>query len=309
MANQFTIYTSADASAPVLNPGGVGSIIAVLDACLVNGYGAKAAAGWAKAFSGTNLAAYRAPTGARHYFRIDNATAAASGIWNVQGYESMSDVNTGTHPVTPSGLRILASDAPNPATWVVAADAVTFSLFILGSKYYRTTFGEFYSFVANDPYRTLMRGGNPAAVASSDANDGAGIVSGTTQSGATANSYIDRGHTGVGSAVGATIVSNSSLNITPALRGQIPYPNPSDGGLYVTQLWITDATTVPTGGVRGRERGMWNFLHDSTSVNDRDTVSGTGDLAGRTFLFLKPATTSTSIGVFTIETSATLETN
>ena len=47
-----TVYRSTDASAPVLT-GVAGAMKAVLDACLVNGYGAKAAAGWSAPFSAT----------------------------------------------------------------------------------------------------------------------------------------------------------------------------------------------------------------------------------------------------------------
>jgi len=42
-----TVYKSTDASAPQMTSA-AGSLLTVLDACLVNGYGAKAAAGWAK---------------------------------------------------------------------------------------------------------------------------------------------------------------------------------------------------------------------------------------------------------------------
>ena len=53
-----TVYRFDDAGAPTLSAA-AGALISVLDACLVNGYGAKPAAGWTKAFSGTNQAAYR----------------------------------------------------------------------------------------------------------------------------------------------------------------------------------------------------------------------------------------------------------
>lgn len=53
------IYKSSDASAPVMNVS-AGSLLSVLDACLVTGYGAKTAAGWAKTVidAGTYQAAY-----------------------------------------------------------------------------------------------------------------------------------------------------------------------------------------------------------------------------------------------------------
>ena len=71
------VYSSTDASAPVLT-GQVGSLIAVLDACLVNGYGTKTAAGWTKPFAdASNTAVYRSGSGSRAFFRFfDDGTAA-----------------------------------------------------------------------------------------------------------------------------------------------------------------------------------------------------------------------------------------
>src|SRR5574337_1914064 len=86
------VYRSSDASAPVLT-GQAGSLITVLDACLISGYGSKSPAGWAKPYSGTNLAAYRAATGNRFYFRVDDSGTVEA---RISGYETMSDVNTGT---------------------------------------------------------------------------------------------------------------------------------------------------------------------------------------------------------------------
>lgn len=57
-----TVYRFDDAGAPTLSAA-AGALISVLDACLVNGYGAKPAAGWTKAFSDTNQAAYRQGAG------------------------------------------------------------------------------------------------------------------------------------------------------------------------------------------------------------------------------------------------------
>jgi hypothetical protein len=51
------MYRWDDASAPTLTSTDLNSIFDVLDACLVNGYGAKASLGWTKPFSGTGKAA------------------------------------------------------------------------------------------------------------------------------------------------------------------------------------------------------------------------------------------------------------
>lgn len=73
--------------------GAAGRMIAVLDWALV-GKG-----GWAKAFSGTNLAAYRSATGNRFYLRVDDTQ---TGHARLRGYRAMTTVSAGTNifPVT-----------------------------------------------------------------------------------------------------------------------------------------------------------------------------------------------------------------
>lgn len=62
-----TAYFSTDASAPTLT-GTTGSLVALLDAILVNGYGAKAAAGWSIAYTGTSKRDYKQGTGSNGYY-------------------------------------------------------------------------------------------------------------------------------------------------------------------------------------------------------------------------------------------------
>lgn len=96
-----TQYINSDTSAPTLS-GTVGSMIALLDAVLVNGYGSKPAAGWTKVFSGTNLAVYRNSTTSPStgmYLRVDDTNTTYS---VVKAYKTMSDINTGTD-VIPNG--------------------------------------------------------------------------------------------------------------------------------------------------------------------------------------------------------------
>lgn len=88
MAAGFEYFTSADAGAPVLN-GAAGRLIAVLDWVLV------AKGGWAKEFTGTNLAVYRSNTGNRFRLRVDDTQALYS---RLRGYRSMTGVSTGTQP-------------------------------------------------------------------------------------------------------------------------------------------------------------------------------------------------------------------
>lgn len=74
---QFTIYTSSDTDAPVLN-GTSGSMCGVLNACLVSGYGSKIAAGWTAPYSESNKIVFRQGGGNQFYVRIEDSGSAAS---------------------------------------------------------------------------------------------------------------------------------------------------------------------------------------------------------------------------------------
>lgn len=95
-----TIYSSTDAGAPALS-GTAGSLAAIFDAILVDGYGtgpsAKAPLGWTRPFSATNQRAYRnnPVTGTGLYVALDDTTAQYA---QFRGYETMSAVNAGTNP-------------------------------------------------------------------------------------------------------------------------------------------------------------------------------------------------------------------
>lgn len=145
MAVQF--YRSTDASAPVLQ-GTVGSLIALLDACLVNGYGAKPSAGWTKAFAGVNKAAYRQnAAGANNaanpmYLYVDDTGPGAGGAREARltGFETMSAITptgTGQFPTAAQssigiGAIVVRKSTTADATaraWTLVANGQTFYLF------------------------------------------------------------------------------------------------------------------------------------------------------------------------------------
>ena len=164
-------------------------------------------------------------------------------------------------------------------------------------------FGEFFSFLANDPYRTLVRYPSASAGNLLDGVDSlASQINNTTN-----NAYIPRGHTGVLPPVNVSITGDYSRSGGQGvLRGaQMPYPNPADGGLYLAPVWISDPSTAPASGMRGRMRGFWHLLQPIAGIPNNSTFSGTGDLAGRSFQIIL----SGNSGAYVMETSATLETN
>lgn len=317
----YTIYRSSDGSAPSLT-GQTGSLVAVLDACLVNGYGAKAAAGWAKTFSGTSKAAYRAAAGNRLYLRIQDDGPGGGTFKEARatGYETMSDVDTGTGPFPTAALGVgsaamlvvrksLTADATARA-WIVVADGRTFYMFVLtgdaAATYVAWGFGEFFSVVPSDAWRSFIvaRGAENNAANTSEMLDKLAMPS-TTNS---AWIYMPRAYTGAsGGVIGIRFGDSSKMGSLAVIGGVLPYPNSADGGIYLSPIWISDNNTPATPIMRGRMRGMWHICHPpSGSVADGDTISGVGELAGKSFLFIKLGQTG---GVYSIETSDTLETN
>lgn len=316
MASQFTVYRSTDTSAPVLE-GVVDSMRQLLKACLVDGYGSQTAAGWTEAFTGTNKAAFRADSGTRHYFRVQDDGGGTGGAKEalIRGFETMSDVDTGTgefptaaqSSLTSNSLVIRKSataDGTDRAWIVIADDRTCYVLVFTGDNatvYLTFGFGEFYSFVSGDAYNSFLiaRATENSATLTVDTLD---RVS-TTMAVATGH-YMPRGYTGLGTSVqfgkhGDVAKSNGAT----ALLGAITFPNPADGGLYISRVWIHDNTTAPTPNIRGQMRGFWQPLHTLASFTNADTFSGVGNIAGYTFLLQK---TSGNNGTYCFETSATL---
>ena len=320
----FTIYKNTDGSAPTLS-GTVNSYVALLDACLVNGYGAKAAAGWTKPFTGTNKAVFRNGTGSsQRYWRIlDDGTVptALAREATIYGYESMTDVDTGSNPfpavATTSNIRKSITADATARDWIVVADAHTAYIFVksevavgVAGDFLTIGMGDFYSFQANDVYRcmTISRGVSNSGASTSDMFARFEGILGNV----TVGNWMPRGHNlTYGPRNFGKHGDQDKEGATGIATGIIPYTNPSDGGLYLAPTWIHDPTTAPAPSVRGRLRGIWQFLHPAASVNHGDTVSGAaaGELSGKTFEFIKTCPSSAGGGVIGVETSNTLETN
>lgn len=317
----FTIYRSSDASAPAMT-GQVGSLVALLDACLVNGYGAKSAAGWTKPYSdSTHTGVYRPDAGTRFYLRV-NDNGPGAGTYKearVVGYETMSDVNTGTNAFPTAAQmatqlfvrKSVALDA-TARDWIVLADSRTMYCFIksevavgAAGVYMCFTFGDFYSLVPSDLYNCILIARiteNSTSSTTAETMSGLAATVGTTASG---GHYVTRPYTGLGGSLPVNKFGNPTFGGSQ-FAGTLPFPNASDGGIYQSRVWIGDPATAPQPSVRGRMRGLWATMHPIASFADGDTFNGTGDLAGRAFMFIKSAGNN---GIYCTETSDTLETN
>jgi hypothetical protein len=318
---QFTIYRSTDTSAPTLS-GTVGDLVNLLDKCLVTGYGSKVAAGWTKPFTGTNKAVFRMGAGNQLYLRVQDDAPGGAGAQESRmvGYEQMTSVDLGTRPFPnttqlANGLFIRKSLTANATTrsWVVVADARTFYLFIMSGDssagtssgvYLGHMFGEIYSLAPDDRYRTMIIGRHTEN-SGNFAQENLDRVNQDLL--ATTGHYMPRGYHGYGGSIQAGKHGDAARGVdSSVLAGNMAFPNPLDGGLYIAPLWVHDPTTTPTKSLRGRLRGLWQQLHAITNFADGDTFSGRLELDGKDFLIIKRGHGD---GIYVVETSDTLETN
>ena len=308
-----TVYRWDDPDAPVLSNPSAGSLIGVLDACLVDGYTGKTGAGWTKAFSGTKLAAYRQGAGSMCYLRVYDGTGTFK--VRMRGYESMTDVNTGTgeFPTTTQlangvyaaiGTSTTAANKP----WIVVADNKRFYLWVGASL---TTavdiststtwqalffFGDIISFRPGDTYCCQIMGSDSA----SNGTELFGLAGALTS--VNAGSFIARNAAQAAGSVNNSKCydyygGNSSATIGSATC--VAYPDPITGGINLSRINVSNGATVK--GIRGRLPGVFAPLN-ALPGNNGYTFSGVGDLDGRTFILL-------DCGSLTIRGRVALETS
>ena len=286
-------FLSTDSGAPTLS-GTIGSLIGVLDACLVNGYGSKTSLGWTKPFSGTNLAAYKQTSGSEFYCRVADTGAQSA---TAAGFETMSDINTGTNrfPTTgqlSSGVYLYKSSSANSNArgWLLVGDEKRFYLFVAwlaptidGSTSYGQTlaFGDITSFKTGDAYNCMIEG----AIGADPGLNFFGELGNTLSYAGTAK-YMARSFTQIG---GSVMVSkhtdNAKSNSTTNMANSgVAYPDPVSGGMLLGATYIAERTAV----VRGIQTGIWVPLHHLPG-NPGDTFSGTGNLSGKTFMLVDVA--------------------
>lgn len=277
-----TVYKSTDASAPVLS-GTAGALVGVLYACLVTGYGSKSSAGWARAYSATNIDVYRPATGNRFYLRVaDTGTQDARVIC----YETMSDAYTGTNP-TPTNTQVSgggywrksASADSTARPWIVIASETWFWLFVDGgsaSDYWPQFFGDFTPYKSGgDAYATLI------TVNTSANNSGGAYYLATTIGQAPGTHFIVRAADGTTLSKAASKHSDRAISGSyPGGDGNLPYPQP-DGKLWLAPIYVAD----DKGGVNANNRVRGElpnvYAPCCASVGAHlDTYTATGDVSG-----------------------------
>jgi len=301
-----TLYLSTDASAPTLS-GTVGSLVSLLDACLVNGYGSKSAAGWTIAYTATNKRDYKQGTGSNgYYLDVDDSGpgAGAAREARLRGYETMSALATGTLPFPTTAqsstfgvvCRKSTTADSTARPWYLIADATCFYLFVdtgdVAAYSMGVHFGDFFSYSSGDTHNTILIGRN-AENTSSLANEAMSALSPPAYpcSGTLGGHWIDRSYTAVGGSVAAAkhthvlgygnVYGGAGM---PSVMGNASavalYPNGPDNSLEMAPVYLGH-----NGHVRGYLKGFWCPM-SYQPLGHGDTFAGTGNMAGKSFIAL-----------------------
>lgn len=312
------VYRNTDTGAPTLDGITAGQILNVLDKCLVAGYGAKAAAGWTKPYTGTNIAAFRMNGGSGSYIRVDDTNATTTyRRAAVRGYGAMTDVNTGTDPFptttqNATGLFWFASATQTAQNallrnWCVIADETFFYFFVSNAPQFDNGFGfqwadcyffgDAIPYLNTDTWFTVINGGNNATAAGNTEAIAMwriralsyGITDTNTQM------YIKRRHDGVGGAVnnvffhGNVGKQSNATSDSGVGNGALTTPN-LDGHIQLSRLEVMDRTLGAY--VRGQMPGMWLSPQSYNAMPSRwDIMDGAGETAGRKFFVWRVGTT------------------
>ena len=263
-----TVYRSTDPGAPVLS-GIAGSLAALMDAVLVDGYGtgpaAKPGLGWVRAFSEGHKRAYQnslADGGTGMFHRLDDANGYYA---MVSGYHSMSSVDVGV-----DGFALTANAWGKSITadttsrqWVIVGNSRTAYVFIQNGHLTNNT--AYIGYIVGD-YECLNKDYQFNFCIGTTGN--ASVTTGTPRSnllsfgnGSGDSSY---GRTFAarnfsGSKIGADLVPREPLITGGAYHGGNPglaYPYPPTGGMVIARVLVNSG-----GLLFGALPGMWSPQH------------------------------------------------
>jgi len=265
----------------------------------------RSSAGFTKAFSGTNKAVYRANdvSGLRHCLRVldDGGTSGGGGEARVFGYETMTDVDTGTglYPTNAQSSnngyfwRKSSTTDSTARPWLIVTDGKLIYYFNdyagtavngMGNGYLHTgAFGDVMSYKPGDAYASIITGNSATnqttSVSSGLFNPQTAIASPTSFA---SSMCIARDYTAVAGSryVGlyGTGLSTGCIGATAA----ISYPHLIDSGFYLAPILVTQSSPAL---IRGRLPGAYEPMH-GRCFNNGDTVSNVQGMPGKTFMML-----------------------
>lgn len=261
-----------------------------------------AALGWTKAFSGTNLAAYKQPAGNALYINLDD-TGTTSG--KIVGFETMSAISTGTNPF-PTVAQLatgtfLSKSASGTVRTILWGNSKVFYLFTDYNNNSSTgclmMFGDGTSYKSGDVWFTTIMGNSAAGGTEGSGGWWGGTLT-SNQFAAMAGHYIARSYTATAGAVTANKVGdlrfagNSGGGFTPGVNAIYPlgggnlvmnFPALVNGSMWTTAITVNETVaTTP----RGIMVGIIAPLHSKAFFTNYEFFTGTGGLAGKEYLVI-----------------------
>lgn len=276
------VYTSTDPGAPQLT-GQVGSLVALLDAVLVNGYGsgatAKPGAGWTLEFTGVNKRAYRNnPLFSGGYLRVDDSNTVAGATARVaylRAYETMTGIDTGSNP-SPTPAQLANGDTWAKSydlngvarAWVVIATAKWFYIFIDvnngGIELSVPQFaGDIDSLLPGDKFAFALSSGTAGNASPTVGTSVTTVLYGrgyfASSVGVGQGGWLLRGINGVpgGGYFAACSDRGKGGGTDPFGRNGFEYPAPGIGGLLADPIYLREAPWV----LRGTMPNCYGPLH------------------------------------------------
>lgn len=256
--------------------------------------------GWAKVFSGTNLAAYKSadPASTGMCVRVDDAGTTSA---RVVGYESMSDINTGIG-LFPTAAQMAGggywnkSNSANATAvkWNLTGDTRGFYLSVAGE-----TTTQPLAYGANTRYVgdivAFKPGGDPYAFALGYATSNSLLSYSGNVDGSFLSIAFPRSYVGLGLSKLHYSFSYTGANVTSGQDNFFgSFPGDIDGGLRLCKRFLSDNISAPP---RGDFPGLFTSpqnqlgLYYSTNM----VVAGVGEAAGRKLLAINSNSTTTQI--------------
>lgn len=263
--------------------------------------------GWDKVFTSTNTAVYRSAdvTGPRHYLRVDDTDTTAA---RVRGYESMTDVDTGTGPfptdaiMTGGGYWWGSSVASSAAVrWKLFADGRVLLLAIAPYSYNSAVniaallrgFGDPIALrPGGDNWCTFLSAGGSAISSSPQGSLDGGYPVASSSAGLSAAARAWQGLGGAVEVRPVPLTGGTSASGADAALGA--FPSEIDGELKISPMLLAEAGTGKPH--RARVPGVWHISQTGAygPLGDGNLLAGAGDLAGRTLMCVATASSSVS---------------
>lgn len=259
--------------------------------------------GWGSPFQGTNGRTYRSEltNGVQHYFNVDdNAPGAGTGkearIYGAEVMSAYDTVSSGRFPTAAqfaNGMFIRKSNTADATlrAWVALLDEKTVYLFVLSgdsaNNYVNVGFGEFYSLLPGDLYRSFVSGRqteNSAVLVSVESLTTRITATNSGSTGAQ-GTYVARGYLGTGAALLVALTAGypgAWIGPQPGV-GNVPTFNGPDGGIVLGPAFLYETGNQ----MRGRLRGIYDSAHAAAAFADRDTFQGAGLISSKAFLVIK----------------------